>query len=367
MARPPARTAAPSTNWQKAPLLADTDSCLVVGPQWLGDAVMAQPLLADLARRGPVDVLSLAALAPVYQAMPGVRRVWPVEWTRGKLEWSARRALAQTLRSEAYPRAVVCPNSWKAALVPWMAGIPKRRGLRGEWRLGLLNDIRRPQADTARGPSQPAQYAALADTPESALRAAPALHAPTAPAQAERPDTAHTDAANLPGLLVICPGAAYGPAKQWPAEHFAAVATDWLEHGGRVAILGTGADRDTQAVIAGRIPAALQARLEQRAGDTSLVQAMAILSDAQAVVSNDSGLMHVAAALGRPVIGIYGSTDPQHTPARGPSVSLVSAGLGCSPCFQRTCPLQTTACLKDIAPERILQLLPPRNPGPHPQ
>lgn len=369
MARPPARTVAPSTNWQKAPLLADTDSCLVVGPQWLGDAVMAQPLLADLARGGPVDVLSLSALAPVYQAMPGVRRVWPVEWTRGKLEWSARRALAQTLRPEAYQRAVVCPNSWKAALVPWMAGIPNRRGLRGEWRLGLLNDIRRPQADTARGPSQPAQYAALADSPESALQATPTLHTPAGArtARAAGPDASHPDAGTPPGLLVICPGAAYGPAKQWPAQHFAAVATDWLGQEGQVAILGTQADREVQAAIASLIPAARTARLELLAGETSLAQAMSILSDAQAVVSNDSGLMHVAAALGRPVIGIYGSTDPQHTPARGPCVTLVSAGLGCSPCFQRTCPLKTNACLQGISPDRILRLLPPRNPGPHPQ
>ena len=148
MAWQSALTAAQPSAWPRGLLLADTNACLLIGPQWLGDAVMAQPLVGDLARSGPVDVVCLTSLATVYALMPGIRHVVPVDFQRGRLQWASRRAVAAACRSRGYARAVVCPNSWKSALIPWMAGISSRCGLKGEWRYGLLNDIREAPSDT---------------------------------------------------------------------------------------------------------------------------------------------------------------------------------------------------------------------------
>lgn len=356
MASQSALTAAQPSAWPRGLLLADTNACLLIGPQWLGDAVMAQPLVGDLARSGPVDVVCLSSLATVYAHMPGIRHVVPVDFQRGRLQWASRRAVAAACRSRGYARAVVCPNSWKSALIPWMAGISSRCGLKGEWRYGLLNDIREAPSDTPRGPSQPQQYASLADDPVRVRGALPTLGPCTdLPAGLLALQQAH-----MP-LLVLCPGAAYGPAKQWPAAHFATVASDWIEEGGRVLLLGSAADKAIEARIIELVPAARRERLWPLSGQTSLSEAMAILSLADAVVSNDSGLMHVGAALGRPVIGLYGSTDPLHTPARGPAVQLISEGLSCSPCFERSCPIKTTACLESLSPKRVIDRLSERS------
>lgn len=351
-----ALTAAQPFAWPRGSLLADTNACLLIGPQWLGDAVMAQPLVGDLARSGPVDVICLTSLATVYAHMPGIRHVLPVDFERGRLQWASRRGVAAACRSRGYARAVVCPNSWKSALIPWMAGIPSRCGLRGEWRYGLLNDIRQPPSDSARGPSQPQQYATLSDDPIRLREALPTLKPCTdlpagllALQETQRP------------LLVLCPGAAYGPAKQWPAAHFATVASDWIHQGGEVLLLGSAADKAIEASIIELVPAALRESVRPLSGQTSLSEAMALLSLADAVVSNDSGLMHVGAALGRPVIGLYGSTDPLHTPARGPAVQLMSERLSCSPCFERTCPIKTTACLQSLSPKRVIDCLSERS------
>jgi len=136
---------------------------LVIAPQWVGDAIMAAPMMASLARSGPLDVICLPGLQALFGQMPFVRHVLPMDFQRGQLQWSERRAKAQTLGPSQYDQAIVCPNSWKSALLPWFAGIPQRTGLIGEWRFGLLNDIRKPHR---RKPSQPDQYDALADNPE---------------------------------------------------------------------------------------------------------------------------------------------------------------------------------------------------------
>ncbi|NBY14697.1 MAG: lipopolysaccharide heptosyltransferase II [Betaproteobacteria bacterium] len=325
---------------------AASGSCLFIAPQWVGDAVMSQPLLADLAERGPVDVLCNETLTELFAHMPGARRVLPARFQRGALELSERRRWARELTKAGYERAVVCPNSWKSALIPWLARIPHRRGLLGEMRLGLINQRRRPL-----GPSQPEAYAALADHPARALETKPQI---TPPGRLTGSLAWFSCAGRR---LALCPGAEFGPAKQWPAEHAASLARMWIEAGGSVMTLGTQRDQEIESRIQTSLFSGLEerdrARFMPRAGQTSLGEAIALLSEADAVVSNDSGLMHAAAALGRPTLGLYGSSDPRRTPLRGAHSTSIWLGLDCSPCLARSCPLGTLACLEQIAPGRV--------------
>ncbi len=335
-----------------------TKSRLVIAPQWVGDAVMASPMIASLSEAGPVDVACLPGLTDLFAAMPAVRQVMPLAFERGQLQWGLRRALGRSLQGRHYSQAIVCPNSWKAALLPWFAQIPQRTGLLGEWRFGLVNDRReaRPSADGQQA-SQPAQYDALADQPDQA-QAQRKSHRPLLVA------TGHEVPSPQRPRLALCPGAAYGPAKQWPTASFAALAAQWIGHGGEVVLLGGPGDRPVSGAIAQAIaaeqptgPSAQAALVVEKTGQTSLGQAMAWLASSQVVVSNDSGLMHLAAALGRPCIGLYGSSSEQQTPAFGPHWLAVSLDLPCRPCFDRTCRLGTTACLRDLEVGQVVSLL----------
>ena len=336
------------------PAATATKTRLVIAPQWVGDAVMAAPMMASLAQTGPLDVVCLPHLADLFQGMPFVRRVLPMAFARGRLQWFERRRQALGLIDAHYQQAIVCPNSWKSALLPWFANIPQRTGLVGEWRYGLLNDIRRPKASPDQsGVNQPALYASLADDAIAAdaprLQQAPLLLAQPADQQPIKPQ------------LALCPGAEYGPAKQWPVAHYAKLASEWLTAGGQVVVLGGPKDQG----IGEAIVLALNSGLPQSqhnahdwrmlAGCTTLAQAMTELARSALVVSNDSGLMHVAAALGRPCLGLYGSTSETRTPAFGPNWAPLSISLPCRPCYDRQCRLGTTACLQELGPSRIIE------------
>lgn len=327
-----------------------TPATLVIAPAWVGDAVMAQPLLALLAQAAPVDVLAPPATAPLFGRMPGVRAVLAANWRRGALEWAARRRLGRTLRASGYARALVLPNSWKSALLPWFAGIPRRSGYTGEARLGLLND-RRPNPARRRQP-QWAQYYALGLPPGVALPEPPPWpRLQSTPGQRAAALAAFGLSAARP-VLALCPGAEYGPAKRWPPAHFAAVALDRMAHGWQVWLLGGPGDAAPCEELARACPGVVNL-----AGRTTLEQALDLLASAAQVLSNDSGLMHVAAALGRPVLGLFGSTSAAYTPPLGPAARALSLGLACSPCFQRDCPLGHLDCLHGLAPERVLAAL----------
>jgi heptosyltransferase-2 len=336
------------------PAATATKTRLVIAPQWVGDAVMAAPMMASLAQTGPLDVVCLPHLADLFQGMPFVRRVLPMAFARGRLQWFERRRQALGLIDAHYQQAIVCPNSWKSALLPWFANIPQRTGLVGEWRYGLLNDLRHPKASPdQQGANQPALYASLADDVPAAdalrLRQAPLLLAQPAEQRPNKPQ------------LALCPGAEFGPAKQWPVAHYAKLASEWLMAGGEVVILGGPKDQG----IGEAIRLALQASSHQGpqssvdcrmlAGQTSLAQAMTELASSALVVSNDSGLMHVAAALGRPCLGLYGSTSEARTPAFGPNWAPLSISLPCRPCYARQCRLGTTACLQELGPSRVVE------------
>jgi heptosyltransferase-2 len=289
---------------------------------------MAQPLLGLLKARPGARVEALAPpwVAPVLRRMADVDEVIEADLRHGALQLGERWRLGRTLRPRSYAEAYVLPNSLKSALVPFFAGIPVRIGHKGEARHGLLNRI--VEAGPARE-AMTAHYARLAGGPPAAL--------PDPVLQARPNDTAARFGVSGP-YVAFCPGAEYGPAKRWP--HFAALA-DKL--GAQVVILGAASDR----------PAAEGIRGLNLAGKTTLDEAIDLVAGAAAVVTNDSGLMHVAAALGRPQVALFGSSSPEHTPPLSARARVLWLHIECSPCFERTCPLGHFRCMREISPERV--------------
>ncbi|MBL7250692.1 lipopolysaccharide heptosyltransferase II [Alloalcanivorax marinus] len=331
---------------------------LVVGPSWVGDMVMAQTLFADLKRQGDcdIDVLAPAWCRPLLSRMPEVRRPLDLPFGHGELKLRQRRAEGRALRGR-YDRAYVLPNSLKSALLPFWARVPRRTGWRGEMRYGLLNDVR--TLDKERYPLMVQRFVALARAPDAPVPTLDEIRPPHLEVDPLAVDAAreqHDLAADRP-VLGLCPGAEFGPAKRWPEYHYAAVARDWIEKGGRVWLFGSGKDRPVADAIIADLPEAQRGETRILAGATSLEQAVDLLSATDAVVSNDSGLMHIAAALNRPLVAVYGSTSPGFTPPLGDRVAMERLGLDCSPCFQRECPLGHLNCLRQLEPDRVIRAL----------
>lgn len=312
-----------------------------------------QPLLMRLRERYPgvaIDVLAPAWSAPLLARMPEIRHAIPSPFAHGRFDLAARWRVGRQLASEAYDQAIVLPNSWKSALSVFFAGIPRRSGFNGEARVGLLNDRR--ILNEAALPQLVQRYAHLADPPGSP--AAPSLPPPrliSTPAQ----QVAARQALGLPtgSVAVFCPGAEYGPAKRWPAKHFAALAERLAAQAMSVWLVGSAND----AVVGAKIAELSHGAAQNLCGLTNLEQAIDLIASAQLVVSNDSGLMHVAAAVDRPLAALYGSSSPTYTPPLSPRARIMTLGLDCSPCFKRECPLGHLRCLEDLSPERVLAAL----------
>jgi len=322
---------------------------LVVAPSWVGDAVLSHPLLVRLKESDPagtIDVLGPPWALPAYRRMPEVAATIPLPFGHGDLKLGERRRFAKAL--PAYDRAVVLPNTLKSALIPWHAGIPVRTGWRGEMRFGLLNDVR--TLDEAALPLIVERYAALAQPKGEPLRRPlPEPRLRVEPAARDATLARHGLSASTP-VAVFAPGAEYGPAKRWPARHFAQLAKDLAERGYQVWLLGSGNDAEVTA----QIQAQSGGVCRDLAGKTSLDEAIDLMSLAARVVTNDSGLMHIAAALDRPMAAIFGSSSPAFTPPLSAKARVVSLRLSCSPCFARVCPLGHTNCLETLAPAEVL-------------
>lgn len=323
---------------------------LIIAPQWIGDAVMSEPLCARLAARGDsITVAALPWVAPVYHAMPQVQAVIELPFAHGRLDWSARRRVAATLRDR-FDVAYVLPNSIKAALIPFFARIPQRVGYQGEGRPWLLN---RRLPNPGGRPPMVAFYSALAGTPTSQTEQPRLQFEPSRVAEAA------AGAGLRPGqYFAFAPGAEYGPAKCWPASHYATLARSLHERFGLpVALLGSGKEASLCEEIARAAPGACL----PLAGKTRLIDAMALIAGARGVVSNDSGLMHVAAAFGIPQVAAFGSTSPEHTPPLNPRARVLwlkeELQLDCAPCFERTCRYGHTRCLVDMSPQRVAAAL----------
>ncbi len=340
-----------------------TDKILIIGPAWVGDMVMAQSLFMTLKQAQPdatIDVLAPGWTAPLIERMPEVRRAISAPFNHGSLDLAGRWRLGRSLRSERYDRAIVLPNSWKSALVPWFAGIPRRAGWKGEMRFGLLNDM--PSLDKRRLPMMIDRFNALAFDSGRIASATdfPAPH-PNPHLVVDPRDVAWTREkfaleSERP-ILALCPGAEFGPSKRWPDDKYASVAAERIAAGWQVWLFGSAKDAaDCMAIWAQLSPEA-QFACHILAGRTSLAEAVDLLSLTDAVVSNDSGLMHVAAALERPLVAVYGSTSPAFTPPLSARKRIVRLGLDCSPCFKRECPLGHNNCLKTLPPSLVSSAL----------
>jgi heptosyltransferase-2 len=297
----------------------------------------------------PIEVLAPQWSQPLLERMPEVDRSIEMPVARGRLGLGQRYRLAKRLRGR-YEQAILLPNSFKSALIPFWARIPRRTGYLGEMRRGLVNDIRPLDSKLSRSTAQ--RFIALADTDDcDQVLPSPCLQIDVDQAH-QTADELGLDVDAAP-ILVICPGAEYGPAKRWPIEHWLTLVRQAQAAGWQPWLLGSEKDKDIGQSIArtAGVPC------HDLTGMTRLSQAIDLLSLAAAVVSNDSGLMHVAAALDRPLVALFGSSDPTSTGPMSARAKLVYLGLECSPCFQRKCPLGHFRCMQDLTPDRVFSEL----------
>ena len=330
-------------------------SYLIVGPSWVGDKVMPQSLFITLQLRDPgarIDVLAPDWSTPVLARMPQVGKSISLALVHRELGLGVRRRLGRALRIEHYDRAIVLPRSWKSALVPFFAGIPSRTGFLGEQRYGLLTERR--ELDKRILDQTVKRFVSLG---LPLAEAYPPVSIPQPMLQVDADNQSKLyQRFGLPGgtaAAVIIPGAEYGPAKQWPLEHFRQVAAHLLERGYQVWVLGSQADRADGDSIVGR----LEGPAFNLCGQTGLADAIDLIAAAKLAVCNDSGLMHVAAAVGTHVHALYGSTSAAYTPPLTASATLHSLNLSCSPCFQRVCRYGHYNCLRQLDPGRVIEQL----------
>ncbi len=326
---------------------------LIVGPSWVGDMVMTQSLLIALKKNhpeSPLDVLSPGWSLPIIRRMPQVRRPLKMPLGHGEFRWRQRYRLGKQLRKEHYVQAYVLPRSFKAALVPFHAKIPVRTGYLGELRFGLINDIRKADRAVLRATAERFVALAMAADCERVLQIQPPALAIDYGNQERL--IAELELDPYGKIVALLPGAEYGPAKCWPLDYYHWLAGELVSKDIAVWVLGSQKDH-----AAGEVIAAGLAAVRNLCGRTELEDAIDLLGLSSAAVSNDSGLMHVAAAVGIPLVAIYGSSSPAYTPPLSDKAQTIYLGLECSPCFARECPLGHLNCLNNIRPEQVLSAL----------
>ena len=337
---------------------------LIIAPNWIGDAVMTEPLLASLKEQYPeanIDVLASTWVAPIYRACPEVHEVIEAKFEHKQLQWSLRKKLAKELAIKKYQACFILPNSLKSALIPWLANIPFRVGYRGELRFGLINLSldnpskvnRPPMVDHYLALSQLLNEGQVASTLSNLV---PRLNVSSTANQSVQTKllNAKVDPANV---YVMCPGAEYGPTKRWPTSHFAQLAQQLIASNPHSQIILLGSKGDNALAQEIQLQAKQDSHIYNWCGDTSLDEAIALIGMSKAVISNDSGLMHIAAALRTPQVAIFGSSDPAHTPPLSDKAKVIWLNLPCSPCHKRECPLGHLKCLNDILPEQVFATL----------
>lgn len=326
---------------------------LIVAPAWIGDMLMAQPLLQLLhEQQQQIDILAPSSTLAIAERMPQIHTSILMPLKHGELNLKQRYQLGKSLRNQ-YTQAIVLANTLKSALIPWWAKIPKRVGWLGEQRYFLLNDYRR--LNKSRYPSLIERYAALG-LPKDALRKD--LSQPKLTVDADNLQHCLTTlnlSTDRP-ILGLCPGAEYGPTKRWPAQHYATVAQHFIDQGWQIWLLGTPQEKQAAELIQQQTNNACV----NLCGKTSLLDAIDLLSLCQLVATNDSGLMHIAAAVGAPLVALYGSTSPSYTPPASDKATILQLDFPCSPCFKRQCPLEGSEhlrCLTQLTPERVINAL----------
>ncbi|WP_394242627.1 lipopolysaccharide heptosyltransferase II [Vibrio astriarenae] len=337
---------------------------LIIGPSWVGDMVMSQSLYITLKQQNPdslIDVMAPGWCKPILERMPEVHRAIDMPIGHGEFNLKARRKLGIELRSEGYDEAYILPNSAKSALIPWFAKIPKRIGWKGEMRYGLLNDLR-PNKKAFQYMVE--RYVALAHPKQAMVNSEslggldslprPAL---TIDAQVQKNTLNKFGLSTESKIFGLCPGAEFGPAKKWPEAHYAEVAASVSKEGAQVWLFGSQKDVETCEKIRSLVPQEQQHQVVVLAGQTSLIEAVDLLGACDTVISNDSGLMHVAAAVGCNVVAIYGSTSPKYTPPLAEKVEMVHTDIECRPCFKRECQFGHLKCLKELPASSAIEAI----------
>jgi heptosyltransferase-2 len=329
---------------------------LVIAPSWVGDCMLMQPMLMRLMQRHPgcrIDVFAPPWTEKLLRAMPEVHDVIVNPFPHGALQLTARYLLGIQLRPAYYDQAIVLPNSWKSALVPFFARIPLRTGFVGESRYLLLNDARR--LDKQKLPLMVERFAQLAEDAQGEIPR-PLANPKLTINEAQRDATLHKLGLTLDQpVAVFCPGAEYGPAKRWPVAYYANIAQRLKQHGYAVWLVGSAKDQHA----AEEINQLAEGQCTNLCGRTDLGDAIALLACARLVVSNDSGLMHLAAALDRPMLALFGSSSPQFTPPLSARAQVVKLDIECSPCFERVCPLVHFNCMMQLTPDMVWDRLTP--------
>jgi heptosyltransferase-2 len=317
--------------------------------------MLMQPMLLRLKQRFPdscIDVLAPPWTLLLLKQIPEVNEVIVNPFPHGALHLRARYRLGKQLRASHYDAAYVLPNSLKSALVPFFANIPKRIGFIGELRYGLLNDARK--LDKEKLPLMVERFAQLAEATSDEI---PNLIPPPQLSVSDemRRQVLHKLELTLDqAVAIFCPGAEYGPAKRWPEQYYAELAQRLQAQGYAVWLIGSPKDKE----VAAKIVAMGNPSVRNLCGTTDLSDAIALLSCASLVVSNDSGLMHIAAALDRPLLAIFGSSSPQFTPPLSEKAQVLKLDLPCSPCFKRECPLGHFNCMMQLTPAEVAKHLP---------
>ena len=324
---------------------------LIIGPSWVGDMVLAHSLFQALKAQNPDTIIDVAAptwTLPLLARMPEINHAIALPFKHGQLALLERIKFGRSLKSSSYTQAILLVNSFKSAILPLAAGIPQRTGFLGEFRHGLLNDIR--PLDKLKLPRTVDRFVAL--SMENQDQVLPHISNPKLIAdQNNALRVLEKNGMHKPKqkILGLCPGAEYGEAKRWPAEYYAEVANKALNKGWQVWLFGS----DKDVPVTTTINDLVRGRCKDWGGKTNLGEAIDLMSLCDTIISNDSGLMHVAAALDKKLIAIYGSSDPHHTPPMHPDAVVEYLGLECSPCFKRECPLGHLNCLKQISPIKV--------------
>jgi len=334
---------------------------LIIGPSWVGDMVMSQSLYTALKQKHPnaeIDVLAPAWCKLILERMPEVNQTIEMPMTHGEFNLKGRWQLARTLAKKGYTHAYILPNSAKSALIPFFAGINSRTGWKGEMRYGLLNDLR---PDKRIFQYMVERYVALAHSKSVMLSEVELENCP-------RPNLT-VDLANQKSardrlglestrpIIGLCPGAEFGPAKRWPDTYYAEVAKFAIEQGYQIWLFGSAKDREVCELIRSKLSSEQGQLCFNLAGETSLIEAVDLLAACHTVVSNDSGLMHVSAAVGCNIVAIYGSSSPKYTPPLTNKLKMVHTDVECRPCFKRECPLGHLDCLNKLTPNTVINAL----------
>jgi heptosyltransferase-2 len=328
------------------------EKILILGPAWVGDMVLAQSLFKSLKKNHPecqIDVAAPAWTLPLLERMPEVTKAISLPFKHGELAFWKRIQFGKSLRNQGYTQAIILTNSLKSALLPFAAKIPQRTSFLGEMRYGLINDIR--PLNKTKLPRTVDRFVSLGVAKNSIMPkkiSSPQLSADKKNAIATLERLGKEKPRNK--VLGLCPGAEYGEAKRWPAEYYAEVANAALKNGWEVWLFGS----DKDVPVTNAINDLSGHQCLDLGGKTKLGDAIDLMSLCDTVISNDSGLMHVAAALGKKLIAIYGSSDPHHTPPMSSKAVIEYLGLECSPCFERVCPLGHLNCLKQIEPRNVI-------------